>query len=41
LKRGILSNSDQNLDELDLKLLRQLQRDATLSNQQLAEAMGV
>ncbi len=33
--------SQQNLDELDLKLLRQLQLDASLSNQQLAEAMGV
>ena len=33
--------SDPALDALDLRLLGQLQRDASLSNQALAEAMGV
>jgi len=33
--------SDPPLDALDLRLLDQLQRDASLSNQALAEAMGV
>jgi len=34
-------SSDPPLDALDLRLLDQLQRDASLSNQALAEAMGV
>ena len=35
------SNAELLLDALDLRLLAQLQRDASLSNQALAEAMGV
>jgi len=40
-KQTSIISSDPTLDPLDLRLLAQLQRDASLSNQALAEAMGV